>query len=502
MTRTGFNLIDDKWIPTPVGLVSVREALLNGHNLTGWPCADPGTAEMVIRLLVPMAYRITGLDSPDLNRREIADRQGKLLAAERLDPNRVREYLAAHHHRFWLTGPPDGQPPFAQDPELAAVDPHPVAKAVQGWASGNNPTLGPHAPTATLSPAAAACQLLVLRGYSSGGLHTKHPVFPGKGKFVGSPLRRTLTVHPVGATLARTLIGHLVPNPHDTAYGEPFWEQPLPTNPVAPHTTRAGLLAQIAVRQDKTMLLRSSSDGLINGFTIAEGPGTNAELACEDPYLLVGSDFEPVKPKPGRAIWREAEALLTVNDVGNPQARAAILDWAIDADGGAASYSPDMFSWAVVSHHGDKSKDLDWSCANFPRLLHIFDRDAARGCLDYLHSANQAESTMCKQIAKVWHSAEIMPLSPNQKSEVYAPALTEFWARAEAGFWETADTPNRDPESMKDHLRSHALAGYDKVTAPLTGDRRTHMMVVESRRWLELWGRSSYLTQPDRQEAE
>jgi len=250
------------------------------------------------------------------------------------------------------------------------------------------------------------------------------------------------------------------------------------------------------------MLLRAGADGLITGFTIAEGPGTNAELACEDPYLLVGSDFEPVKPKPGRAIWREAEALLNTNDVGDPQARAAILDWAIDADGGAGNYRPDMFSWAVVSHHGDKSKDLGWSCANFPRLLHIFDKNAARGCRDYLHTANQAESTMCKQIAKVWHSAEIMPPSPTQKPEVYAPARTEFWARAETGFWATADTPNRDPGSMKDELRTHALAGYDKATAPLTGDRRTHMMVVESRRWLEQWERRANRTQPDHQETE
>lgn len=487
MSSNGFNLVTDPWIPIEGGPVSIEEALTNAHAIDGWPCSDPAFSEALMRLLVPMTYRITDMDDPGLSRYEFAERQGQLLAHGQFNADEVRFYLMRHRDRFWLINPPAGYTPFAQDVTLAAVDPKPPSKLVVSWASGNNPLLGPHAPSGELSADVAAQQLLIQRCYASGGLHTKHPAHAGKGKFVGSPLRGRISVHPVGVTLAATLMGHLVPLPHDTAFGQPMWEV-APPSPVERHRERSGLLEQIAVRQDKTMLLHSDAAGYIVGFTVSEGPGVNSDLFCRDPYWLAGSQGAPVKPKEGRAFWREAEALLRHADDGESDARSAILEWAIDDDGGLGNYRPSEFSWVAVSHRGDKSKELAWACSYAPDLLSIFDRQVALRCLSFLAAAGDAESQMAKQLAKVRHAADLMPSDPKSKGAVYAPARAVFWSRTEGDFWETARTAVTS-EMRDKRLRQHALAGYDAATTHLLRDRRTHFAVVESRRWIECWPR-------------
>ena len=491
MSSAGFNLLHNRWIPFGGHTVSVEEALLEAHHLPGWPDGDPGLAEVVMRLLVPMAYRITRLDDEALTRQQFASHQRRLLDAGPLDPERVRAYLARHHSRFWLLNPPPGAALFAQDETLSRVLPKDASKAVPSWASGNNPALGPHARRDAVTTEVAARQLLTLRSYAWGGLHTKHPDHTGEGKYVGSPLRGTMSVHPLGTTLASTLIGHLVPLPGDgTQFGEPFWEIPPASSPVAAPRGRAGLLEQVAGRQDKTMLLRADRpDGSVTGFTIAEGPGVNSDLFCRDPYLLLNDDGEPRKPRAGRAFWRESEALLAqTGDQG--RVRASILDWAT-SDEGADLYAAEPFSWAAISHLGDKSKDLEWNCSMFPDLLHIFRQDESRRAVAFLGRANDAEGAMVKQIAKVWHKEGLMPVKAADKSAVYQAARSEFWRLAEPDFWDTATSPQAATgadAAWISRLREHALAGYDTATARLLHDRRTHMAVEESRHWIARWG--------------
>ena len=493
MNARGFNLITDPWIPVEGGAASIEQVLIEAHQVDGWPCSDPAFSEALMRLLVPMVYRITGMDDSSLSRYEFAERQRRISDKSRFDEVTVRAYLSKYESRFWLVNPPAGNMPFAQDPTLASVPPHPLTKAVTVWASGNNPLLGPHAPLNELPPAAAAQQLLVHRCYSSGGLHTKHPEHTGMGAFVGAPLRGTTCVHPVGPNFAVTLAGHLVPLPHDTGYGQPFWESSH-GEPVASPRQRAGLLDQIAVRRDKTMLLRADGLNGITGFTIAEGPGVNRALFCRDPYWLAGPDGEPIKPREGRAFWREAESLLSRSDSGRTLASAAILEWATDPEGGSDSYPLGRFSWTAISHRGDKSKELAWACSHAPELLSVFAPDAAMRCKEFLSVAAEAEQLMARQLAKVWHKAGLMPSDAKAKSSVYAPARARFWRLAEADFWATART-EVVPDERDAQLRSHALAGYDETTIRLLHDRRTHGAVIESRRWIERWRRSPIAAQ-------
>ena len=490
---TSFNLARDPWIPIGNVTVSIRDALATAHELPGWPGGDFGLAEVVIRLLVPMVYRIGGLDNAAVGNDDevFAKEQGALFMQGRFSEADIDRYLNQHIGRFWLLSGPKHSQPFAQDPTLGQVAPHDTAKAVTEWASGNNPVLGPHTDTNDLPLDVAAQRLLVLRAYAWGGLHTKHPVWTGQGKFVGGPLRGTMSIHPVGNSLFETLIGHLLPLPGGaTGFGAPFWEQPAPSNPVAAHRERAGLLEQIAGRQDKTMLLRTDGTGSkITGFTLAEGPGVDRSLFCEDPYLILDTSREPIKPKAGKAFWRESEALLTdaTKSPGRRDAQAGILDWAAGENGDL--YIKERFSWAVVSHRGDKSKNLEWNRSVAPDLLRIFQPNAARHAREFLHLANEAESLMAKQLAKVWHATDQMPSKPGDKAAVYRPARAEFWKRSAQEFWK-AVRDGLDQQQVKDQLRFHALAGFDLATDRAVRDQRALSSIVESRKWIELWERS------------
>ena len=168
------------------------------------------------------------------------------------------------------------------------------------------------------------------------------------------------------------------------------------------------------------------------------------------------------------------------------QLSAQVLNWA--AKHPVDLYAPGAFSWTVISHHGDKSKDLIWTASTFPDLLGLFEPEVALRALDFLTLASGAETTMVKQLAKVRRAAELTPTRPKDKAAVYAPARAEFWRRAERTFWDAA-VGHADVEVCTDRLRVHALAGFDIATSVLLHDWRTHMLVVESRRWIEAWSR-------------
>lgn len=505
MSTTGFNLVTDAWIPVGNGLASIEEALIGAHELDGWPCSDPAFAEALIRLLVPMVYRITRMDDPSLTRHEFADRQEELLSAGQLDPMMVGDYTSRFHDQFWLTKPPEGLVAFGQDPTLAIAKADPPSRGVMSWASGNAPLMGPHAPQDLLPIAAAAQQLLVMRLYSGCGTLTPHPATKKpRGYGANSVLRNTISVHPMGNNFATTLLGHLVPLPHDTSWGMPFWEAPYTPGTPRKYQDRAGFLEQIAVRHDKAYLLRPfDSLQFTSGITVTDGPGVNQELHCKDPYLLTRPDLSYVRPREGREFWREVESL--VSQAEN-WATAEILEWARDFEGGGSYYSSSEFSWAVVTHRGDASKPIERQCRNSiaPDLLAVFRDDVPLRCNEFFALAKAAEQLMVNQVSKTFRNSQIQILSRQSKPEVVAlvraPARSLFWIRAERTFWSVVQS-QWHRERVEHELRQHALAGYDEATARLLHDRRSHRAVVESRRWLQRWNRHQDPTAYERQEA-
>ena len=494
MNSTGFNLATDPWIPVEGGPVSIEDALTKAHEIDGWPCSDPAFSEALMRLLVPMTYRITGMDDPHLCRDEFAERQGQLLVQGQFDADKVRSYLAQHRDRLWLVNPPTGHQPFAQDSGLSQIEcPDTPAKAVLAWASTNSPSLGPHAATDVIEHGLAAQALITLRLFYGCGTLTGHPA-AGKPRGSGKnpPLRNTISLHPVGKNLAATLIAHMMPKPNDTEFGQAFWEIDSAPNQIGAYTGRAGLFEQIVGRQDKTFYWHTKN-GNITGFTLAGGRGTAPEFAIEDPYVLARSDLSPVRPRAGREFWRETQSLLL--QAGDDQrSRVPVLDWARDGDGGAENYPAEEFGWMAFSHRGERSKPVERAsvCSHAPDLLSIFQHDAVHRCAEFLALAADAEELMCAEVRNVFQQAGVITRKSKAETiaEIRKPARSVFWHRAESDFWAAA-LGLLEADLRDSRLRDYALAGFDGATAHLLNERRSHLAVVEHRRWIERWRRQS-----------
>lgn len=484
--NTGFNLVDDPWIELGDRTVSIREALVSGHELPGWPSGEPAAGPVILRLLMPIVYRVTGMDDPELAGRRFAERQAQLLSVGRLDPSSVNGYLDRFRDRFWLTGPPAGFPPFAQDPTLAAVDPHPISKLVPAWASGNNPTLGPHAPLSTIDHASVARCLLITHNYSSGGLHTKRPAAHPGGKYVASRLRRSLSIHPVGSTLAETLLLHLLPAPDGWGTGYPLWETPTPTDAAAAPRTRAGLFEQLSGRHDKTVLLTTDEDGAISGVVLSAGPGREPGLECPDPYMVITADAVAYRPRAGRDVWRDVDALVIQSEQHVKPAdrlEARILNWCRDNGG----IETDPGRWAIVSHRSSQSKEQGWGLANLPDIIGLFSKTAAcQTASSVIAAAEDASALMGRKLRALSHE-----VGGDGRAARYDDARRVFWPLAEYTFWEAVTAEEPDPTSDAQwvgHLRAHALAGFDAATGHLTQLPRTHLAVERVRSEVDRWG--------------
>ena len=489
--NTGFNLVDDPWIELGDRTVSIREALLSGHELPGWPSGEPAAGPVILRLLMPIVYRVAGMDDPELVGRRFAERQARLLRVGRLDPSSVNGYLDRFRDRFWLTGPPAGFPPFAQDPTLAAARPVPVAKLVITWASGNNPTLGPHAPLSTIDHASVARCLLITHNYSSGGRHTDRPADQPRGKYVASKLRRSVAIHPVGSTLSETLLHHLVPAPDGWEIGSPVWETSPPTDPTAKPQKRAGLLEQMSGRHDKTVLLVTGVDGEVLEVVLSAGPGREPGLECPDPYMALTADGESYRPREGRDVWRDVDALVIQSEHVKPADRleARILNWCRDnGDIGA-----DPGRWALVSHKSRQSKEQGWGLANLPDIIGLFSETAA--CLTasaVIAAADDAAALMDATLRALLKALN----RPDRVKAGRPPPLLDhacrvFWSLAERTFWEAVTAEEPDPTSDAQwvgYLRAHALAGFDAATGHLTQLPRTHLAVERVRSEVDRWG--------------
>ena len=483
--QTGFNLVDDPWIELGDSVVSIREALVRGDELPGWPSGEPLFASVLIRLLLPIVYRTTGMDTAGLTGRQFASRQRRLLASGRLDRDAVNGYLTGHRDRFWLTVPPLEFAPFAQDPTLSTVEPVPIAKLVATWASGNNPTLGPHAPVGDIHIASAARWLLIMHGYKSGGMHTARK--PGKGpvSLRASRLRGTMSLHPVGPTFAQTLLHHLVPAADGYELGAPFWEKPPPANPTAAPLSRAGLLEQLAGRHDKAILLSPTPSGRIAGVVISEGTGRVRGLEYPDPYLVITAGHEPLRPRAGRDAWRDIDTLVIHSEGVKPAdlLQARILSWC--QNNNRADIEPER--WAIVAHRPDQDRERGWGISNLPDLVGLFPPGtaAASTATALIEAAEEASSMVGKQLSALAHAT-------GHSSPRYTAARAEFWPLTERTFWAAVTAESPDPTagaSWWDELRRNALAGFDAATRHLTQIPRTHMDVEQYRERIDRWRR-------------
>lgn len=319
--KTSFNLVDEPWLPcelpggrrTELGL---RAALTKAHEIGAIVDSSPLVTVCVHRLLLAIVHRV--VDGP-----RNAEAWSETFAKGRLDEPRINAYLDAWQERFDLF---HAERPFMQvrglpfEPDEADM----LIEHRARWGGGRE--LFEHRPeseSTRLAPAEAARGLLVMHGYSAGGLVRK----PGEPtSATASPLRAGLQALVMGSTLFETLLLNLLI--YDPAKGRPFasahkgakdapsWElEPQPQRlsmAKEPVNQPRGWL-ELLTWQSRRLELSRDAAGLVSGIVRAVGQGMQLPENVVDPFVVrkqTEKGVITVGLDPQRAVWRDLTSLV------------------------------------------------------------------------------------------------------------------------------------------------------------------------------------------------
>ncbi|MGE5560671.1 MAG: type I-E CRISPR-associated protein Cse1/CasA [Chloroflexota bacterium] len=375
-----FSLVDEPWLPclTKDGRptdVSLRDAILNSHDLRELFDPSPLVTVALHRLLLALVRRIYGLHS-----------DGDWLSVwsgGRFDPGPANRYFAEHAGDFDLF---HATRPFMQVPPARDVKSHPVSWLMHEASSGNNPTLFDHSVDAApraLTPAQTARYLLALHAAALGG-GVSEPF-----NFCDAPLARDCAALVYGETLFSTLLLNSPPLP-PAAAGEPVWEWDRVPAPERGGTPVSGELALLTWPARRISLMRDPLSGLVAACQIRQGLVAPAD--CVDPHKAYRPDqhgsLTPLRLALQRAVWRDVPVWLGAPSGTHPP-RA--LRWltsgsALDLAGGAIESPLRLVVFGLVTAPGRASiylwrQDrcpLPLSCLRDSETVHEFAAAVAR----------------------------------------------------------------------------------------------------------------------------
>lgn len=466
--RSGFNLIDDSWIPIDGHDLSIRDALTRAHEMPPWfDSSQPQASVAIVRLLAAIAYRVTGLDAAAGDPDRFDEAISETLSVGRFTARDVNDYLDRWRDRFWLI-PPDGSNarPFMQDPELDEAQ-----RGVPPRGIGSSKLAPDNAPSyrwdnqivGHLTPAEAARYLLAFMWYGPGGFPDgTHPRHAPGAKWQVSPLRGSASIHPCGDNFFATLLLHLVPaDPGATTFasvGIPDWEMNTLLGADIPLSPGDGILAHLAGRWDKTALLVPAVDHLtIERVHLATGR-RRGDVTERDPYVLHWErkdkndstlEIIPFKPRRGRAVWRDLESLRGSAASGAPTSIVRHI---------AASNElvSQVRQWALITHIHDNAKEVSWSLSRLPWLF-LLDRAAGDRCLQFIQRAEDVATTLSRAIKQV---ADAAIRAQNSQKPLQEVGASQFWSSMEERFAAVL-SGTADPERTAAIIVEDALDAFD-----------------------------------------
>lgn len=478
--RSGFNLIDDPWIPIGGRDLSIRDALIRAHEIPPWfDSSQPQASAAIVRLLVAIAYRVTGLDMAASDPDRFDEALSEVLSAGRFADRDVNDYLDRWRDQFWLI--PDGSNarPFMQDPELDEAQ-----RGVRPRGIGASKLTPDNAPSyrwdnqivGHLTPAEAARYLLAFMWYGSGGFpdgtHPRHA--PGV-KWQVSPLRGSASIHPCGDNFFATLLLHLIPADRGAttfaSVGIPDWEMDTPPGADAPLSPGDGILAHLAGRWDKTALLVPAADHLtIEGVHLATGR-RRGDVTERDPYVLHRErkdkdkstlEILPFKPRRGRAVWRDLESLRGSAASGAPTSIVRHI-------AASAEFVDQVRQWVLITHIHDNAKEVSWSLSRLPWLF-LLDRVAGDRCLEFIQRAEDVAATLNRAIKQVADAAIRGQKAQKPLREV---GESQFWSTMEDRFVAVL-SGTADSERTAAGIVEDAWDAFDAATSAVGSAMSAH----------------------------
>jgi CRISPR system Cascade subunit CasA len=439
-----------------------RDILLRAHEIEDLALPLPPAASAVLRILIAITARVTGLDDPEMGAGEWAARRRRLLKEpDGFDADTVHRYFAAYVWDLF-----DPVRPFLQDPRLAVQCQKRagVNKLVFGRPEGNNLAwLSPHTDTdpQPVPSEQALWHMLIHHYYGASGQYSVRTVDgQHEGGAKAGPLRTTLSFHPLGRTLYETLLAGLPKPDEDWPGAEDHcpWEEPELPDPLAapsPVTWPGRLLTG---RSRHAILLIPSADGrqVTDAYVTW---ATQTKLLATDPFLVHHDDprqpvtrrHQPRSADADRVLWRDLDALLLAGDedsaVQRPEAFTTLND-----------LPADLRAQLRVRVHGfdqdGRTTNRTWYTALTPPIwpwMQEHDAAAAERVAECRKEAEAIGVLLDKVSRDAWRTVTTPPGASTHGSRPpkRLPPWTKrvraaYWPRAETVFWNLIETPERN----------------------------------------------------------
>lgn len=423
-----FSLLDRPWLPlvTTEGQPhqgSLREALLEPDRWAGLDAAHPLQCLALYRLLLAIAHRAIGPGDLD-DRIELLDSW---------PTERIEAYLQQWADRFELFG---GDRPFMQHPGLvdAGLAPRPLTVLAPDRSSGNTRTLWDRSlddSPVPLPPAEQALLLVVHQQFTPGGLVRAIRTSATRAAANGLEL-----VMPLGSSLMETLVLNVLPqSAEEHQLDLPCWERPLvgvaalggkPERVPAGPADRYTVPVRAVLLQSTTHLLYAP--GEIIGESPVADPMSAVVQAKKGPI--------PLFLREGRALWRDATALLG----GAGAVPPVVLQHAADVQMAAGNYEPvELLAGGLLT---DQARMVLWRLEQrhlAPALVSNAEAQAVvEALLEQAQSTSSALYGATKSLCRHWldqgSEAGAAPAAVSAlRDSLQADAV--FWGSLETEFW-------------------------------------------------------------------
>ncbi|HZQ99398.1 MAG TPA: type I-E CRISPR-associated protein Cse1/CasA [Chloroflexota bacterium] len=464
---SGFNLLDEPWIPcrravdgAPVEL-GIRDALVHAHEVGELFDPSPLVTASLHRLLLAVLQAAYGPPSVD----------GWLAhwRRERWDPEPLARYFAEHRSGFDLFD--DERPFFQVLPDDDAKE-HPIVLLAQERASGNNATLFDHSTQDTampVAPAEAARYLVAYQAYALGG-GVSRPFYLSDG-----PLARGFSVMVQGSNLFETLAlnwgaGRQFPR---SGTDRPAWEWTTPRKPDKAGTRPVGLADYLTWQSRRVHLVRAPDEPrAVKGCRVQQNLSLPRDGSVLDPFKSYRKDKDrgwvPRSFSENRALWRDSSVLFEWS--GDNSKRPDVFDWLAEVREDVGSrYS--FSAYGVATPPGPSASVLLWRHERMPLpVRYLGDKRLVAALAQELERAEMVGSLFEA-------GTEVVPLPSGKTNRIRRPAqiLAEGLATAgerqptrgvvsqilamlqlDRGYWARLETPFRSllvglpTESTKD----------------------------------------------------
>ena len=305
---TGFNLVDEAWIPVieagggPPRLCSLADVLLSASGLREiW---SPSPLETIALHRLVLAVLHAALRGPA----GITD--GRALLRDGWPQQAVEEYLGRWHARFELF---DTKRPFFQFASVPDGSLSPITRLAHERATAHNPTLFDHSRDSEpprLAPDTAARLLVSHQLYALQGGNNK-PFYLSNGP-MGGKISVIVLGENVRETLAANLVRYEGDEPMPYSDDAPAWEQDDPALPDRDGTTPRGYLDYLTW-QSRAIKLHLNDDGTVSSCEYRQNLKLPKDVA-PDPFVPYRRDEKrgllPLEARSGRALWRDAHAII------------------------------------------------------------------------------------------------------------------------------------------------------------------------------------------------